>query len=75
YSRKGDKCNREYITRKIKKKPLKNYIDSLWTGETQIMHKSEGYIGKKSKTLCPEEIRTFIDEAPDQFLYLFYLFY
>ncbi|KAJ8944070.1 hypothetical protein NQ318_005980 [Aromia moschata] len=33
-------------------------------------HKSEGYIVKKFKTFSPEEIRTFIDEAPDnQFLF------
>ncbi|KAJ8958286.1 hypothetical protein NQ318_017432 [Aromia moschata] len=32
--------------------------------------KSKGNIGKKSKILSPEEIRTFIDEAPDnQFLF------
>ncbi|KAJ8940418.1 hypothetical protein NQ318_009347 [Aromia moschata] len=81
--------NREYITRGIKK-TMKNYMDSLWTEEIQIMlprfqrnidiskykklhtflkRKSEGYIGKKSKTFSPEEIRTFVDEAPDnQFL-------
>ncbi|KAJ8956908.1 hypothetical protein NQ318_014326 [Aromia moschata] len=36
---------------------------------SQSTRKSEGYIGKKSKTFSPEEIRTFIDEAPDnQFL-------
>ncbi|KAJ8959422.1 hypothetical protein NQ318_022112 [Aromia moschata] len=38
-------------------------------GREKKERKSEGYIGKKSKTFSPEEFRTFIDEAPDnQFL-------
>ncbi|KAJ8961677.1 hypothetical protein NQ318_021275 [Aromia moschata] len=44
---------------------IKHSIDIL----TFLKRKSEGHIRKKSKTFSPEEIRTFIDEAPDnQFL-------
>lgn len=34
-----------------------------------LKRKSEGYTGKKSKTFLPEEIKKFLNEAPDK-LYL-----
>lgn len=35
-----------------------------------LKRKSEGYVGKKSKIFSPEQLKTFIDEAPDE-IYLF----
>ncbi|XP_023311992.1 uncharacterized protein LOC111691272 isoform X1 [Anoplophora glabripennis] len=36
-----------------------------------LKRKSEGYVGKKAKIYSPEQIKTFIDEAPDErFLFL-----
>lgn len=35
-----------------------------------LKRKSEGFQAKKSSTLTPEQIRKFIDEAPDQFFLL-----